>query len=136
MDIPKDKKIILFDGVCNLCDQVVQRIIKSDKKDIFRFVALDSDKGRQILNHIGVNPNQIDSIVFYEPGKAYYLQAQAALHIAKHLKGMYYLLGIFNLLPDSINNRLYNYIAKNRYRWFGQKKNCLIPDQNIKNKFL
>ena len=70
-DLPKDKKIILFDGVCNLCDSSVQYVIKHDKKDIFRFVALQSELGQKILNHIGINPIHTDSIVLYEPGILY-----------------------------------------------------------------
>ena len=71
-NLPKDKKIILFDGVCNLCDTSVQLIIKHDEKDIFRFVALQSELGQQILKHIGIDTKSIDSILLYEPGIAYY----------------------------------------------------------------
>lgn len=136
MDLPKDKKIVLFDGVCNMCDSAVQRIIKADPKDIFRFVALSSDKGQEILNHIGIAPGSIDSIILYQPGKAYYVKSQAALQIASQLKGLYPLLGILNILPKSFNDLIYDLIAKNRYKFFGKKSQCMIPDKNIKNKFL
>ncbi|PZQ80818.1 MAG: thiol-disulfide oxidoreductase, partial [Flavobacterium johnsoniae] len=85
MNLPQDKKIILFDGVCNLCDSSIQFIIKHDKKDIFRFVALQSEIGLEIIKHIGIDTSKIDSILLYEPGKAYYYKAQAALKIAKEL---------------------------------------------------
>ncbi|MBU7570755.1 MAG: DUF393 domain-containing protein, partial [Flavobacterium sp.] len=68
MNLPQDKKIILFDGVCNLCDSSIQFIIKHDKKDIFRFVALQSEIGLEIIKHIGIDTSKIDSILLYEPG--------------------------------------------------------------------
>ena len=80
--LPKDKKIILFDGVCNLCNSSVQFIIKNDKNDIFRFVPLQSDLGLQIVKHIGIDTSKTDSIILYEPTIAYYYKAEAALKIA------------------------------------------------------
>ena len=79
IDLPKNKKIILFDGVCNLCESSVQFIIKYDTKDVFRFVALQSELGKEILKHIGISPINIDSIILYEPGIAYYYKSSAAL---------------------------------------------------------
>ena len=82
-ELPKGKKIILYDGVCNFCDGAVQYIIKYDTLDIFRFVSLQSELGQRILKHIGIQSDQIDSIVLYEPGVAYYFKSSAALEIAK-----------------------------------------------------
>lgn len=135
IDIPKDKKIVLFDGVCNFCDNTVNKVIKADHKDLFRFTSLDSEKGKEILNYIGVDRTKIDSIVLYEPGKAYYIKSEAALKIASYLGGWYSLLSIFSILPKSFTNIFYDYIARNRYKWFGKKDSCMIPDQKIRNKF-
>ena len=85
LNLPKNKKIILFDGVCNLCDSAVQFVIKHDKKDVFRFVALQSELGKQILKLININPANIDSIILYEPGIAYYYKSEAAIQILKNL---------------------------------------------------
>jgi predicted DCC family thiol-disulfide oxidoreductase YuxK len=71
-NLPKNKKIILYDGVCNLCNSAVQFVIQHDKKDVFRFVALQSELGQEIMNYIGINPKDIDSVILYEPGIAYY----------------------------------------------------------------
>ncbi|PHK28583.1 thiol-disulfide oxidoreductase, partial [Nostoc linckia z16] len=79
MELPENKKIILFDGICNLCDATVQFIIKHDKNDVFRFVAQQSDAGEEILNFIGVDNTKTDSIILYEPGIAYYTKAEAAI---------------------------------------------------------
>ncbi|MEC4113796.1 thiol-disulfide oxidoreductase DCC family protein [Myroides pelagicus] len=136
LDIPRNKKIVLFDGVCNLCDHTVNKIIKADKLDQFRFVSLDSEKGIQILNHIGVDRAKIDSIVLYEPGIAYYIKSRAALQIASKLGGIYSVLGIFAILPTGLADYIYDYIAKNRYKWYGKKETCLIPTAEVKDKFL
>ncbi len=134
--IPQNKKIILFDGVCNLCDSTVNYVIKRDKKDIFRFVSFQSDLGQKILKHIGISERNIDSVVFYEPGKAYYYKSQAALKIAKNLGGPYAYAIIFKYIPGFIRDTLYDFIAKNRYNWFGKKESCMIPTPELKEKFL
>ena len=135
-NLPKDKKIILFDGVCNLCDSTVQFIIKHDKKDIFRFVALQSDLGEEIVNHIGIDRTKTDSIILYEPGLAYYYKAEAAIKIAAQLGGLFPLMNIFLILPKSVSNSVYDYIARNRYKWYGKKEECMIPTPEMKAKFL
>ncbi|RTY80154.1 DUF393 domain-containing protein [Flavobacterium sp. LS1P28] len=136
LNIPKDKKIILFDGVCNLCDSAVQVIIKHDTKDIFRFVALQSDLGQKIIKHLGVNTQKTDSIILYQPGFAYYYKSEAALAIAKNLGGLFYFVTIFSIFPTSFNNYIYDYIAVNRYKWFGKKESCMIPTKELEAKFL
>lgn len=135
-NLPKDKKIILFDGICNLCDSAVQFIIKHDAKDVFRFVPIQSELGKEILKHIGIDIQNIDSIVLYEPGIAYYYKSQAALEIAKHLNGGFGLLAVFKILPSALSDVIYDYVAKNRYRWYGKKDGCLIPTPELQSKFL
>jgi predicted DCC family thiol-disulfide oxidoreductase YuxK len=135
-DLPQDKKIILFDGVCNLCESSIQLVIKHDDKDIFRFVAIQSELGQEIINYLGIDTSKTDSIILYEPGVAYYLKADAALRIAKHLKGWYSLLPIFSFLSEGFKNSVYDYVAKNRYKWYGKKEACMIPTPEIKAKFL
>ncbi|MEO8255446.1 MAG: DCC1-like thiol-disulfide oxidoreductase family protein [Flavobacterium sp.] len=134
--LPKNKKIILFDGVCNLCNSAVQFIIKRDKKDIFRFVALQSDLGIAICKYIGADQKNRDSIILYEPGIAYYNKSAAALKIAADLSGFYQFLSVFRFLPNQINDVFYDYIAKNRYKWYGKKEHCMIPTAELKTKFI
>lgn len=135
-DLTKDKKIILFDGVCNLCDASIQYVIKHDKDDVFRFVALQSELGQKLLKHIGINPIHIDSIVLYEPGIAYYYKSTAALQIAKGLKGIFTVATVFQILPTGFRDLIYEYVAKNRYQWYGKKESCLVPTPALKSKFL
>lgn len=134
-DLPKNKKIILFDGVCNLCDNSVQFIIKYDKKDVFRFVALQSDLGQEILNYIGVNTKSIDSILLYEPGIAYYYKAEAVFRITKELDSWHKLIYYLRFL-GKFTNFIYDFVAKNRYKWYGKKESCMMPKQAILLKFL
>ncbi|MFV5696421.1 thiol-disulfide oxidoreductase DCC family protein [Flavobacterium sp. LB3P122] len=136
LNLPKEKKIILFDGVCNLCDSAVQFIIKQDKKDIFRFVALQSDLGQEIIKYIGIDAKNIESVIIYQPGIAYYYKSEAVLEIAKSLGGIYYFGTLFSIFPTSFNNRIYDHIAKNRYKWYGKKESCMVPTPELKAKFL
>lgn len=136
MNYPSDKRIILFDGVCNLCNSSVQFIIKRDTKDVFRFVALQSEIGREIIDFLGIDTKITDSIILYEPNRAYYVKAEAALRIAKELTGLYKFLFVFNYLPAIIKDTLYDFIAKNRYKWYGKNESCMIPTPELKQKFL
>jgi predicted DCC family thiol-disulfide oxidoreductase YuxK len=134
-NLPIAKKIILFDGVCNLCNSSVQFIIKHDDRDVFRFASLQSEIGQQILKHIGVDPTKVDSIVLYVPGVAYYLKAEAAMQISSELNSWHRFLSYLSF-TGSIGNFVYDYIAKNRYKWYGKKEKCLIPTDALKEKFL
>jgi len=136
LGLPENKKIILFDGVCNLCDSSVQFIIKHDKKDVFRFVALQSELGIEIRNYIGVERTKIDSIILYNPGVAYYYKSSAVIEICGELGGIYGMLSVFKILPEKLRNYIYDYIAKNRYKWYGKKESCMIPTPELKAKFL
>ncbi len=134
--MPKNKRIIIFDGLCNLCDSSVQIIIKQDKKDIFRFVPLQSSLGQKIIKHIGIATAQIDSMILYEPGKAYYYKSDAVFRIVKELSGPYKALLVFSILPKRLLNYLYEYVARNRYDWYGRQESCMIPTPELQSKFL
>ena len=132
----ENKKIILFDGVCNLCNGAIQFIIKRDKKDNFRYAPLQSDIGRKFLQQRNIDTSEIDSIILIEPGVAYYTKASAALKIGQDFGGAWTLLQVFEWIPESISNFFYDIIAKNRYKWFGKKEACMIPTPELKAKFL
>ena len=136
LNLPRNKKIILFDGVCNLCDNAVQYMIKHDKKDVFRFVALQSDLGKEILNYLKVDTSKMDSIILYEPGIAYFYKSDAALEIVKDLNVFLKWSIIFKIIPSSLRNPIYDYVARNRYKWYGKKDACMIPTPELKAKFL
>ena len=134
--LPQHKKIILFDGLCNLCDATVQFIIKRDSKDVFRFVSLQSDLGRELLQKLPIEFQLIDSVILYESEKVFFYKSQAVFEIVKSIGGIYYCLLIFKLLPNAITNSVYDFIAKNRYRWWGKKESCLVPSKDLQSKFL
>ncbi len=136
LSIPKDKKIIIFDGLCNLCDASVQKVIKHDSKDIFRFVASQSTLGQEIIKYLGIDTTKTDSIILYQPGVAYYYKAEAAFEIAKDLGGVFVFGGLISWLPNTILDAMYDYVARNRYKWYGKKEACMVPTKEILNKFL
>lgn len=129
------KDIILFDGVCNLCNAAVTFIIKRDSKDHFRFAALQSQVGEHLLKTHSIDPKKLDSIILISKDSAF-AKAEAALHIAKKMNGLWPLLYVFNLLPNGLLNPVYDFIAQNRYKWFGKKESCMIPTPALKSKFL
>jgi len=130
-----NKKIILFDGVCNLCDSSVQFIIKRDKNDVFRFAALQSEIGEQLTSKYNIDTSKTDSIILID-GEKYYEKSSAALRIAKHLSGGWPILYGFIIVPKIIRNAVYDYIAKHRYQWYGKKESCMIPTPELQAKFL
>ena len=132
----KAYKIILFDGVCNLCNGAVQFVSKRDKKNMFRFAALQSEVGKQLISERNIDTDAIDSIILIEPGVAYYTKSTAALKIAEELKGVWSLSSILLWLPESLRNIVYDFIAKNRYQWYGKKDECMVPTPELRDKFL
>ena len=128
-------KIIIFDGVCNLCNGAVTYIIKRDKKNIFKFAALQSEIGQELVSKFKIDTSKVDSIILID-GEKHYEKSSAALHIAKHLSGAYPLLFGFMIVPKLLRNAVYDYVARNRYKWFGKKESCMIPTTELKERFL
>lgn len=131
-----EKKIILFDGVCNLCDNAIQYIIKKDKHNTFLFAALQSEIGKKLLKERHINTEEVDSIILIDPGVAYYFKSDAAIEITKEFGGLWKIFPVFKALPASFRNIVYDFIAKNRYKWYGKKQECMIPTPELKAKFL
>lgn len=134
--IPKHNNLILFDGVCNLCNNSVQFVIKHDKKNKFLFTALQGETAKAILKEFRIDSSKIDSIILYEPEKGVSLKSTAALKIASKLGFPINLLTVFLIVPGFIRNWVYDYIATNRYQWYGKQDNCMIPTPELKEKFL
>ena len=134
--MPKDKKIILFDGVCNLCNSSVLFVIRRDKKDLYRFAALQSDLGKEFVASRGIDTTKTDSIILVEPDLAYYTKSSAALKIGRGFGGGWKLLALFEWIPPVIRDFFYDIVAKNRYRWFGRREACMIPTPELRAKFL
>ena len=130
-----DKPVILFDGVCNLCNGSVQYVIRHDRNGLFRFASLQSDAGQHLLQQYNLPSTDFTSFVLVQDGKAY-TKSTAALKVARKLSGPVRLLYGFIIVPPFIRDAVYNFIAKNRYKWFGKKDSCMIPTPGLKNRFL
>ena len=129
------KSIVLFDGVCNLCNSSVNLIIKNDKKAQFLFASLQSDVAKEILLQFPSKKINFDSILLIEHNKLYE-KSTAVVRILRHLGGGYKLLSCMVIIPKFIRDPLYDYIAKNRYRWYGKRESCMIPAPELKKWFL
>ena len=134
--------IILFDGICNLCNSTVNFILKTDKNNIFKFSPLQSDAGERFLRKIYREQKYwknerfySDTIILFENGK-FYTRSTAVLRIFKRFNGIWKILYIFIIIPSPIRNFIYNIISRNRYKWFGKRDKCMIPTEEEKSKFI
>lgn len=130
-----EQPVILFDGVCNLCNGAVQFIIKHDKKKVFRFASLQSETGQQLLVKYHLPLNELNSFILIENNKAYN-RSTGALRVAKKLNGILPWLYGFIIIPKIFRDSIYDWVATNRYKWFGKKEECMIPTQELKARFL
>lgn len=131
------KKIIMFDGVCNLCNNSINFVIKHDKNTVFRYASLQSNVGQKLIQEYNVDNTSLDSILLIDPNaKKYYYKSTAALRIAKQLSGLYPLLSVFLIFPKLVRDWFYDIIAKNRYKWFGKEESCMIPTQELRSLFI
>ncbi len=131
----QNSPVILFDGVCNLCNRSVQFVIRHDKEGYYKFASLQSEAGQRLLEQYQLATNTFNSFVLIKNGKAY-TKSTAALIVAKKLSGAVKLLSGFIIVPSFIRDAVYNTIAKNRYKWFGKKDSCMIPTPALQSRFL
>ena len=129
-----DQLIILFDGVCNFCNSAVDFVIKRDKRSVFKFVSLQSQAGQQIAANNSLTDIGLSSFIFIE-GNNIYTKSTAALRVCRYLDGLWRLMYGFIIVPKKIRDGIYDWIAKNRYKWFG-KKSCTIPNAEVRARFL
>lgn len=127
--------VIFFDGVCNLCHGAVQFTIERDAKDVFKFASLQSEYAQQQLLPFDIDPRKGNSFVLLENNNVYQ-RSTAALRVARKLNGFWPLLYGFIIIPAFLRDAVYNWIAKNRYKWFGEKESCWIPTPALRSKFL
>ncbi len=135
MESPTSSTVIIFDGVCNLCNAWVDFVIRHDKQDRFAFSANQYEAGRKLLASFGEDPDEVETVYVVENGTLY-RKSSAALRILKGLGGGFQLLYVFVIIPRPIRDAIYEVIARNRYRWFGQKSTCRIPTPTERTKFL
>ena len=127
--------LVIFDGVCNYCCGVVNSIIRKDPGGVFRFAPFQSGAARRILGQYNYPSDSLDSFVLIDEGKLY-TKSEAGLRVQKLLGGIHKLLYVFIVVPSPVRDAVYDYIARNRYKWYGKKEECMIPDPEIRSRFL
>ncbi len=130
-----EKSIVLFDGVCNLCNSSVNFIIDRDKAGKFLFASLQSQEAAQLSRQFDFPLRTLSSIILIENGGVH-TRSSAALRIARRLDGLWPLLSVFMVVPRFLRDGVYEWIAKNRYRWFGRSNSCRMPEPALKQRFL
>lgn len=132
---PQDRPIVLYDGVCGLCNRAVQFILKRDQKRRFRFATLQGTIGQEVLERDMV-PANLDSMMLVETDGRVSWESTAALRTARYLKFPWPLFSILLLIPRFVRDLVYRWIARNRYRWFGKLESCPLPDPKEADRFL
>jgi predicted DCC family thiol-disulfide oxidoreductase YuxK len=127
--------IILFDGVCNLCNRSIQVIIKNDRKKFFRFASLQGKLGQEVLKKHQLQTDQLHSFILLE-GDHIYTKSTGALRIFRELGGGWKILYGFMILPRFIRDAVYNFVSRNRYKWYGKREECMLPTPELKERFL
>jgi predicted DCC family thiol-disulfide oxidoreductase YuxK len=127
--------VLLFDGVCNLCNASVQWVLLRDKQAVFRFAPLQSDIGRQLLTRHGLDPDDLNSVVLTD-GDRIWLKSDVPLEIFRRLGGWWALLTVLWLIPSGFRNYIYEFVARNRYRWWGRREQCMMPRREWKDRFI
>lgn len=127
--------LVLYDGQCGLCDRVVQLVVRHDRRGRFRFAALQSEVGRALLERHGLPADALDTFVLVEGGRAF-TRSRAALRTAGGLDAPWPLLRVFAIVPRPLADLVYDFVARNRYRWFGRAEACMLPPPEVRARFL
>lgn len=130
-----ERRVVLFDGLCNFCAGSVRFIIRRDPNKRFAFAALQSATGRKFLESCGLPLDSLSTFVLIEGGRTY-TRSDAAVRIARHLGGLWTILSLLRFIPRPLRNGVYDWIAHRRYRWFGRRDACLVPTPEEKERFL
>ncbi|PGK51972.1 hypothetical protein CN918_29725 [Priestia megaterium] len=134
-DHTNNQPVILFDGICNLCNNWVQFVIKRDPEGHFHFASLQSDAASTLLKKHRYEHAPLNSIILVD-GENLYTESTAILHIIRHLKGPIKTMSIFRVIPTFIRNPFYRFVARNRYKWFGKQESCMLPSEDTKKRFI
>jgi len=135
VDSATTSPILLFDGVCNLCNASVQWILQHDRAGLFRFAALQSEAGQALLARFGLDAEQFDTVILVD-GDRIFIRSDAALEILRRLGALWSWLSVLRWTPRPLRDSVYNWVARNRYRWFGRQEKCLLPRKEWAQRFL
>ena len=135
LELSATHPILLFDGVCNLCNRWIQFVIERDPEGEFRFAPLQSAIAGELLDAAGYEGEALDSVVLIDDGD-YYAKSGAVIRTGRHLGGVYRLLGPFGYVPRQLRDLVYDFVANRRYDWFGKRDQCMMPSPNVRERFL
>jgi predicted DCC family thiol-disulfide oxidoreductase YuxK len=127
--------VILFDGVCNFCNGAINFLIRQDRKGLFRFAPLQSAAAHSLLEQYQIPKKEFQSFVLIQSGQVYQ-KSTAALKVLNRLPWYWKALQVLWLIPKSLRDAIYDFIARNRYKWFGRKEECMVPTVEMRNRFL
>jgi predicted DCC family thiol-disulfide oxidoreductase YuxK len=130
-----DNPVILFDGVCNLCNGAINFVLRHDKKGIFRFASLQSEAGQRLLAVYGLEAMELNSFFLIDSGKVYKKSA-AALRVVNYFSWYWKELQILRIVPYFLRDAIYDFVATNRYKWFGKRDECMVPTADLQRRFL
>ena len=130
-----DSPILFFDGVCNLCNGAVQTVLKNDRRGLLKFASLQSSLAEELLLPLGVDPSALSSLVLYQNGRAY-TRSEGALRTAHLMGGSFAYLYYLRLFPRFLRDWVYDFVGRNRYRWFGKREECMLPRPEWKDRFV
>ena len=140
MHISESNPIVLYDGVCGLCNRLNQFLLKRDTHDRFRFASLQSDLAASLLKRHGADSSDLDTVYvvldYNQPSERLLARSDAILHVLTQLDGIWKWAGTGRLLPKVLRDGLYGMVARNRYRIFGKHDSCMLPDPKHRHKFL
>ena len=135
LSLSEEHPILLFDGVCNLCNGSIQFVIERDAEAKFRFAPLQSAVAQELLRDCGYQGETLDSVILVEDGECY-AGSEAVIRTARHLGLPYSLLGPAGLVPARLRDLAYEFVAERRYRWFGRREQCMMPTPDLERRFL
>lgn len=127
--------IILFDGVCNFCNSAINFVLKQDRKGVFHFAPLQSEAGQKLLQQYRLPTEEFESFVLIDDGKVY-KKSTASLRVLNKLPWYWKEAQILRIIPTVFRDAIYDFIARNRYKWFGKKGQCMIPTPEMRSRFL
>jgi predicted DCC family thiol-disulfide oxidoreductase YuxK len=140
MSEPESNPIVLYDGVCGLCNRLVQFLLKNDSNDRFRFASLQSEFSSRLLTRHGVDPHDLDTVYvvkdYDQSNELLLARSDAILYMLKQLGGVWSLAGIGRVLPKAFRDAVYKIVARHRYRVFGKHESCMLPEPKHRAKFL
>ena len=131
----EDNPVILFDGVCNYCNSMINFVIRQDKQKHFRFAPLQSETAKRLLAEYEIDDPNMNSFVLIWKGKAYQ-KSTAALNVMYLLPWYWKEVQVLRIVPRFLRDEIYDFISRNRYKWFGKKEACMVPTPELRNRFL